>query len=214
MHYHSVRTHVRKGGIDCIIVLGAGLKNNGLPDKESELRLSKARELYKNKFARKLLICGGFVKDKLNISLSSAMRDLAVKLGISRKDVLLEEKSLDTLGNALFSKEIVNKNKFKNLLIMTSDYHLERALFVFHEVYGDKFMIVGTDVPTNFLKKFVFQHERIEQKYLLATQMFLTGVKKGDDKMILKRLQKLHPMYKENSREKASEHHIMRLIMK
>lgn len=204
---------MKKGGLDCIIVLGAGLKKNGQLDRESKERVKKGCNLYRDGFASHLLMCGGVMWKKTPTPLAIAMKDYAKSLGIPSDVILTEEKSLDTLGNAIFSKEVAVKKKFRHILLITSDYHLERALFIFHHVYGSSFMILGIDVPTGFIKKFILASERNEQKFLMATQLILTGTKEGDAKGILKRLQKVNPIFNATNRESAAESDILKTFL-
>lgn len=208
MHYHSVKTHIQKRGIDCIIVLGGGFSGDSISN-ETKKRVEAGVNFYKQGFSSKILMTGGFTIDGLNKSEAGEMKKCAVKLGAKPKDILVEEESLDTIGNAIFSKKFVLKNKFKNLLLVTSDYHLERSLFIFHYVFGENFRIMGFDVPSSFVRKFILQHEKKEQQYLLETQTFFSGIKRGDDKSILTRLRGIHPYYKQNSREKGEKNWLM-----
>ena len=180
--HHIVKTHVHPGTIDCIIILGGGSKGKNL-DKETKNRVKEGVNIYKNKISNKILMTGGKINNEF--SEASLMGNYAIKLGVKNKDILLEEQSPDTFGNAIYSKQIIEKNKFKRLLIVTSDYHLERSLFIFHHVFGQSYTIMGFDVPTNLFKKIILQKERKERKYLFITQVFFTGIKLGDNKSIL-----------------------------
>lgn len=212
MHYHSVKTHIHKSGIDCIVILGGGFRSGEL-SFESKKRVEAGVSLCKQGFSGKLLMSGGFTVDNLKKSESSEMKKHAINLGVKAKDIFVEEESLDTLGNAVFSKRIVKKNCFKNLLLVTSDYHLERSLFIFHYVFGSGFNILGFDVPTGFIRKFIQQKKNKERAYLLETQTFFSGIKIGNDNAILKRMKELHPYYIKKSKNEGDKSWFMKFIM-
>ncbi len=211
MHYHSVKTHIQKRGIDCIVVLGGGFSNGSIGG-ETKKRVEAGVNFYEQGFSNKILVSGGFTVDSLKKSEAGEMRNYAVELGVNPRDIFVEEESLDTIGNAVFSKKVIVKNKFKNILLVTSDYHLERALFIFHYVYGDTFRILGFDVSSSFVRKFVLQHEKKEQQYLLETQTLFSGIRRGNDNSILKRLKEIHPYYTQNSRVKGEQSWFMSLF--
>ncbi|MBI5066023.1 YdcF family protein [Candidatus Woesearchaeota archaeon] len=211
MHYRSVKTHIQKRGIDCIIVLGGGFRGGKL-SFESKKRVEAGANLYEQGFSNTLLMSGGFTVDTLKKSEGGEMKKFAVELGVKPNNIFIEEESLDTIGNAIFSKPIIKKKNFKNLLLVTSDYHLERSLFIFHYVFGSGFSILGFDVLTSFVRKFVQQKEKKERDYLLEVQAFFSGIKRGNDKAILKRMKEVHPYYKKNSKEKGDKSWFVQLL--
>ena len=59
---------------------------------------------------------------------ASAMKEYALSLGIPEMNILAEEKSKDTLGNAFFTKiTYLEKYNWKNVIVITSDFHLNRT---------------------------------------------------------------------------------------
>jgi uncharacterized SAM-binding protein YcdF (DUF218 family) len=52
-------------------------------------------------------------------------------LGVPYEKILIEDRSRDTLENALYSKEICEKHHFKDPLVVTSAMHMRRALMCF-----------------------------------------------------------------------------------
>ena len=59
-----------------------------------------------------------------------------LKVGVDKKDILIENKSRNTFENAKFTKEIINNNKFDNIILVSSSIHLKRA-----ELYFNHFKI-------------------------------------------------------------------------
>ena len=64
--------------------------------------------------------------------------DVAVTLfesfGIARARVIVERKSRNTIENAAFSKELVEPKPGERWLLVTSGYHMPRAIGVFRHV--------------------------------------------------------------------------------
>ncbi|MFH1377067.1 MAG: YdcF family protein [Candidatus Woesearchaeota archaeon] len=171
---------------DVIIILSCGFNKNDI-DKETKSRVKKAVKLYKKRVSNKILMSGGIFNGK---SISYLMKKYAVGLGVKSKDLFIEEKSKDTIGNAVFSKSIIKKNKWKNIIIVTSDYHLKRSLYIFKHVFGEKYKIVGVKSRTNFLSKWRNKRYLSESEGLAFAGVLFAGVKSGDDVSVKKRLLK------------------------
>jgi uncharacterized SAM-binding protein YcdF (DUF218 family) len=65
-----------------------------------------------------------------------AIKDHIVKrflidLGVPAKKIIVEDKSRDTFENAKFTKEICDRSRFKTPVLVTSAYHLKRAVMTF-----------------------------------------------------------------------------------
>jgi uncharacterized SAM-binding protein YcdF (DUF218 family) len=65
-----------------------------------------------------------------NLNSSVAKRYL-IELGVPAEKILLEDRSINTLQNAKYSREICLKHDFKNPIVVTSAYHLKRSVLSF-----------------------------------------------------------------------------------
>ena len=99
---------------------------------DMRLRVEKSVEIYKRK-NRKIIFTGGF-KTRKDLSEAKFMSNIALKLGVSRKDVILEEKANTTIGNAVYCKKIMEKRGFKSAIVVTAPHHLRRAKYIFKKV--------------------------------------------------------------------------------
>lgn len=52
-------------------------------------------------------------------------------MGIPRKAMVLESRSLNTYENAVYTKEILDRRKIKKILLVTSAAHMPRSLAIF-----------------------------------------------------------------------------------
>jgi uncharacterized SAM-binding protein YcdF (DUF218 family) len=59
------------------------------------------------------------------------MRLLAVSIGVPPSDIILEEKANNTYENVIFSKKIIDCNKWNSVLLVSSPYNMRRTYFVF-----------------------------------------------------------------------------------
>lgn len=134
--------------IDAIIILGSGINQDGSLPGNLKLRVSKGVQLYTQGLAKNIVMSGNYsfwLDDSREIpfrSEASAMREYALMLGVPETDIFIEEKSKDTLGNAFFTKiDYLEKNDWKQVMVVTSDFHLKRTKFVFDHVLGPQYAI-------------------------------------------------------------------------
>lgn len=98
-------------------------------------RLWQTAELYKAKKITKIIISGGdgFHKiDSLIPTENDKSRDFLIKVGVKPEDILQEKKAINTHENAKFSKQLL-PNYNKTVLVITSAFHLKRALACFEK---------------------------------------------------------------------------------
>lgn len=97
-------------------------------------RIKHAIELYKLKFAPKLILSGaakeGFTSN------AKAMQLKASRSGILNEAVVLEEKAYNTYENALYTKEIILSHGMKNIILVSSPYHQRRVYETFRSEFS------------------------------------------------------------------------------
>ncbi len=139
---------------DVIIVLGEWVNSDGSLSTNDKLRVSEAVKLYKNKISKNLVFTGRwdlFIPYKPIRTEAEAMKDYAVKLGVTRENILIETYALDTIGNAYFTKhKFLDKNNWKNLFIITSDYHAQRAEYIFKSVLDKNYKMKFIKAKSNY----------------------------------------------------------------
>lgn len=131
--------------VDCILVLGAGLRNNK-PSLMLEDRLLKGIELYNNGVSDKILMSGDHTRD--NHDEVNIMKDYAIEKGVPSKDVFMDHAGISTYDSIYRAKYIF---KAKKIIIVTQKYHLYRSLYIADklglEAYGveAKYVIYSGD---------------------------------------------------------------------
>ena len=122
-------------GVDCIVVLGCQVKDDGTPSHMLEDRLRRGVELYRLGAAPKLLMSGDHgTQDYDEVA---TMKQYAVEAGVPSEDVFKDHAGFSTYETVYRAKEIFDADK---IIIVTQEYHLYRALYIAErlgvEAYG------------------------------------------------------------------------------
>lgn len=120
------------GDSDVIIVLGAQVKEDGTPSVALERRLTAAHESYLAD--RQLIIVCGAQGGNEPRPEGDVMRDWLLERGVPEVDVVAETDSFNTRENLTYAKAIMESRGLKNALVVTSDYHVARALELCRQV--------------------------------------------------------------------------------
>jgi uncharacterized SAM-binding protein YcdF (DUF218 family) len=121
---------------DVILMLGGGsydaspdLSGPGAPGPATMERMVTAARLHR-RLGIPIVVSGGRVFPA-DAPVAHIAKRFLVDLGISPDSVILEDRSRDTYENALYSKSICEQHGFKKPLMVTSGYHVKRALLCF-----------------------------------------------------------------------------------
>jgi uncharacterized SAM-binding protein YcdF (DUF218 family) len=90
-----------------------------------------------------MIFSSGFV---FAFSESEIMKSLAVSQGVPAKAITLENKAANTYENVVFVNEILHKNGWRTILLVSSPYHMRRALWTFKKV-APEIRAISTPVP-------------------------------------------------------------------
>ena len=114
--------------VECILVLGSV--------KAAQYRVPVAAQAYKAGRARKIMLCGGKVREFPDGTYSEAehMRQAALASGVAEEDIILENSSQDTVENILFAlielQRFFYLNNVHSVLLVTTAYHMRRSLAI------------------------------------------------------------------------------------
>ena len=121
-----------------IVVLGGSTESALPPRTQVEVnsaadRVLYAAALYHQGKAPVLLLSGGNIdwQQPGDESPATDMAELFVKLGVPQEDLWLEEQSLNTYENALYSGQMLKEHGIDHILLVTSAMHMPRALALF-----------------------------------------------------------------------------------
>ncbi len=121
--------------VDCIIVLGCFVKEDGTPGNILADRLKTGVELYKNGVAPKIIMSGDHSSEQYNEVAS--MKNYAVNAGVPSEDIFMDHAGFSTYETMYRAKEVF---KAKKVVIVTQEYHLYRSVYIAEklgmEAYG------------------------------------------------------------------------------
>ena len=121
--------------VDCIIVLGCLVKEDGTPSNILEDRLKTGVKLYKNGVAPKIIMSGDHSSEQYNEVAS--MKNYAVSAGVPSEDVFMDHAGFSTYETMYRAKEVFGA---KRVVIVTQEYHLYRSIYIAEklgmEAYG------------------------------------------------------------------------------
>ena len=121
--------------IDCIVVLGCQVKDDGKPSDMLADRLKRGIELYNQGVAPKIIMSGDHGQkeyDEVN-----TMKQVAVDAGIPSNDIFMDHAGFSTYESLYRAKEIFEADK---IIVVTQKYHLYRTMYIAEklgiEAYG------------------------------------------------------------------------------
>lgn len=155
--------------VDCIVVLGCLVHDDGTPSHMLEDRLKRGVALYQQGAAPKLLMSGdhGTVSyDEVN-----AMKQYAVNAGVSSEDVFMDHAGFSTYETVYRAKAIFGADK---IIIVSQQYHLYRALHV-----ADALGIDAYGVSSDY-RSYAGQAVRDVREILARGKDFVLGIFKPE----------------------------------
>ncbi len=134
-HIITFEEAAKLNDVDCIVVLGCLVKDNGIPSDMLADRLKIGIELYEQGSAPKMIMSGDHGRegyDEVN-----AMKQVALDEGVPSSDIFMDHAGFSTYESIYRAKEIFEADK---IIIVTQEYHLYRALYIAEklgiEAYG------------------------------------------------------------------------------
>lgn len=184
---------------DAIVVLGGGVEEDGALTWASCTRVAQAAEVYRAGVAPRLILSGrcSLGQDpEPEVTEASAMADLAVLLGVPREAMHLEEESRDTLGNAYFTRErLLEPNGWRRIRVVTSDFHLSRAAWVFRKILGGEYDFSFVSAFSGLDPGELIARVLEECRVSIFLNEWLQAVQDGDDEAIDRLMLHEHPGY-------------------
>lgn len=95
-------------------------------------RTEKGVELLKEGLGEYLILSGGIVYD--DVTMAELMKNHAIKLGVPKEKILIDDKASTTHENAEFTKDIIEESNFKSIIVVTSEYHSRRSKLAMKKV--------------------------------------------------------------------------------
>jgi len=163
---------------DIAIVLGGGLRSDGQPTPSTLARAEAAAALARTRDLA-VIVSGshgnGPAPDRTE---AEFMAERIAAGGIDRLRIFLEDESRDTLSNAAFVAErYLMDLEPRRLVIVTSPFHMARALATFALVLGERWPLEAHPAARGTHED---AHAATEALYLDRTHARLEGTSPGD----------------------------------
>lgn len=117
-----------------VIVLGCQVYSTGRPSPQLELRLRAALRNYQDH--PRLIVCCGGLGEKEPAPEGQIMREWLIAQGVPEHDVIAECESMNTRQNLDYARKLLPED-VRRVTIITSDYHLPRALAIARDLKLD-----------------------------------------------------------------------------
>ncbi len=114
---------------DCVLVLGAGVRDDGTPSDMLYDRVKVACEVYAALAdTTPLLMSGDHTGDYNEVGV---MKSLAAEMGVPTEEIFLDHEGYSTYESLYRAKYVFGAKK---IVIITQEYHLHRALYIAREL--------------------------------------------------------------------------------
>jgi uncharacterized SAM-binding protein YcdF (DUF218 family) len=130
---------MKTGPITLIIILGSPNDESGQLYDVAIGRCELALKLYKKHRNCKFLLTGGYGGhfNRTNKPHAFYLERYLLMAGIQKEDLMPYAESANSIEDATLSKPLVPGEDLCRIYVVTSDYHVKRAAFIFKQVYHD-----------------------------------------------------------------------------
>jgi uncharacterized SAM-binding protein YcdF (DUF218 family)/glycosyltransferase involved in cell wall biosynthesis len=137
---------------DAIVVFAGGVGESGKAGGGAQERIKQAVELYRAGYGPVLILSSGYV---YSFHEAEVMRALAVDQGVPASMIVLEEHAANTYQNVRYVDDILRDHRWNRILLVSSPYHMRRALMVWRKVAPEVTVIPSPPPQSQF-----YEHTR------------------------------------------------------
>ena len=135
----------RPRAADAVVVFAGGVGESGQAGGGYQERVKQAVDLYQAGHASQLVFSSGFI---FAFREAEVMRTLAISSGIPESAIHLESQATNTYENVRYSAELLRQRGWNRVLLVSSPYHMRRALLTWERVAAD-IEVIPTPVPVS-----------------------------------------------------------------
>jgi hypothetical protein len=137
--------------------------------------------------------------DSPRVTEADAMAAHARAHGLPPAASFIEDESRDTIGNAWFvRRRWLEPNDWRSIRVVTTDYHIPRAAWIFRKVLGPTWDVAFSAVPSDQFAASVASRARDESDIAAFLAAWLADISDGDLSAIEKLITSDHPGYAVN----------------
>ena len=137
---------------DAVVVFAGGVGESGRAGGGVQERIGKAVELYQAGVAPRVIISSGFV---FTLREAEVMKAIAIDNGVPADAIVLEQAASNTYENVVFTDRILSANNWRRIALVSSPYHMRRALLTWRKVAPQVQVFATPPLATQF-----YAHER------------------------------------------------------
>ncbi len=173
---------------DVLIVLGYSTNPD---DPVFKARVDTAAKLYHEGIAPQIILsgcCSMKLSRRPPVTEAACMRDYAMDLGVPAQALLLEEASVDTIGNFYFTKrQFLEPCGWAHVGIVTTPWHAFRSQWLAEHILGPDYTITmqETPHPAGWSEADIKRSELKNRTLLAETQEQLAGMVPGDHERVV-----------------------------
>ncbi|HNT76060.1 MAG TPA: YdcF family protein [Anaerolineae bacterium] len=201
------------------IVLGGGLKKVEIqgqmwyePEEQAKARLDKAYALWVEGQVDYIISTG---KYSIMACVDSDVRGPRTEAEVGKKYLIAkgeaqgnpvqakrnlaecifcEDQSLDTIGNAWYAKKVcLEPLGVTSCIVVTSDYHIERARVIFEWILGPRYTVACAEAPTQLDDEERARRNRFEKALTdFMTTHLVSSIAAGDDERLKRFMENEH----------------------
>ena len=127
---------------DAIVVFAGGVGESGQAGGGYQERVREAVELYQAGFAPLMIFSSGY---EFAFREAEVMRSLAMSQGVPASAIVLETRASSTYENVVFVYELLEEHESNTILLVSSPYHMRRALLTW-EAQAPDVEVISTPV--------------------------------------------------------------------
>lgn len=162
---YTEKTYKKKGKkVEAIIIFGAGLYQ-GNPGNMLRERLDTGISLYKQGFAKKIIMTGDHGEHRYNEV--QAMKNYAIEKGVPSGDIFMDHAGFSTYESIARMKEVF---QVSSGILVSQAYHLPRALYL-SQAMGLDMQAVASDK-----RRYKGQRYRDVREYMARVKDFWKGI--------------------------------------
>lgn len=148
--------------MNLLVVLSHLMSKNCELGEEALARVDLAIKMFSCNEYKKLVTLGWDYRVDCDTPIAEVVRDYIIKNSdIEKASIIAINESRDTVGDALYCLDFFRDFKLKKVVVVTSDYHVDRTRFIFSHVFNKavSIKVYGVDTTSN-LDPNILLHEK------------------------------------------------------
>lgn len=193
-----------------ILVMGRGTDDRGNLSCLSESNAMKAVYLFTEDPTQYIIFSARYwagLKTPPQRTEAAMMRDLAVAMNVDQKRILLEEKSLDSIGGVYYSEKIIRRmGKVAKITLVATDYHMPRCRYSFVKMFKGRCALAYAPAQSRLPQADLEVISMAEKEKRLRDAKGYGDIRDGDSAAFIRRIEKVHGLYAKRGRAPPGPH--------